>query len=206
MLVAVAVVILAAGAAAATVALRGSDRSRPTVVLACGPSLGAIRAGLLPTVAHPLSCAKQMTLARASASLGVQLVLPQTTLVRTSNLGRVWAVVSHRAGRKTGATVAATFPAQGVIIEYERPAPSSGSAAFFRRLAKGIPASKVVSLKGTPALVIRQNSDMNRNNFGSVIFRLGGSEVRVMAHRDQATLEALALSILNRATASRNSA
>jgi hypothetical protein len=205
LLVAVAVVALAAGAASATVALRGSDRSRPTVVL-CGPSLGLIRAGLLPSVAHPLSCASRMTLAKANASLGVPLVLPKTALIRPSDLGRVWGIVSYRAGRKTGAIVAATFPAQGVIVEYERPAPSNGSAAHFQAIAEGIPAAKVVYLNGTPAFVTRQKSDMNRNNFGGVLFNLGGSEVRVLAHRDQATLEGLALSILNRSTASRNGA
>jgi hypothetical protein len=202
LLVAVAVILLAAGAASATVVLRGSDRSRPTVVL-CGPSLGL---GLLPSVAHPLSCATRMTPAKANASLGVPLVLPKTALVRPSDMGRVWGIVSHRAGRRTGATVAATFPAQGVIIEYNRPAPSNGSAAHFQAVAEGIPAAKAVRLNGTPALVIRQNSDMNRNNFGGVLFNLNGSEVRVLAHRDQATLEGLALSILNRSTASRNGA
>lgn len=93
----------------------------------------------------------------------------------------------------------------GVIVEYQRPAPSNGSAAHFQAIAKGISAAKVVDLKGTAALAIRQNSDVNRNNFGVVIFKRGGSEVRVMARNDQATLEALALSILNQSTASKSS-
>lgn len=72
-------------------------------------------------------------------------------------------------------------------------------------MAKGLPAS-VVDLKGTPALVIRQDSDVTGRNFGVVIFKRSGAEVRVMGHNDQATLEALARSIINQSTASRSSA
>jgi hypothetical protein len=205
-LVATAVVLVAGGGAGAAILGSSSSAVAPgsrasRVAGVCGVSLGAVRAGLLPTVAQPLSCAKRMTLAGAGAALGVPLVLPKTLLGRSTSVGAVWGIVSHRAGRKTGAVVAATFPAQGVIIEYERPAPSSGSAAHFQAMANGIPAAKVVNLRGTPAFVTQQNADANGNNFGAVLFNLGGSEVSVMAHRDEATLEALALSILKQSTA-----
>jgi hypothetical protein len=207
LLVAVGAVMLVGGAATATVAVHGSERSRPAVVLACGPPLGAIRAGLLPTVAHPLSCAHRVTLANAAASLGVHLVLPKTTLVRPSEVGPVWSVLERR---KHG-VVAVTFPTQGVIVQYERPVPFSGKAqAHFRRMAQGMRAdglhAKIVDLNGTAAFAIQQDFDSNRNNFGVVTFKLGDSEVRVMAHRDQPTLRALARSILSQSKASRATA
>jgi hypothetical protein len=66
-------------------------------------------------------------------------------------------------------------------------------------VAKGIHDAEVIRLGGgLPALVVKQNSDMTRHNFGAIIFNLAGDEIRVMGHDDQATLEALALSILNR--------
>jgi hypothetical protein len=151
-----------------------------------------------------------MTLAQATASLGVPLALPTTTLVGPSDLGPVWGSVEDRKGRKNG-VVAVTFPAQGVIVEYNRPVPFSGQAlTHFRRMAQGMRADglpvKVVDLKGTPAFVIRQDSDQTGHNFGVVIFKLHGIEVSVMGHNDQSTLEALALSILNQSAGSPTSA
>jgi hypothetical protein len=103
-------------------------------------------------------------------------------------------------GRPSAGTtdVAVTFPSRRVIVEYERPAPSSGSASHFQAVAKGIHHAQVVRLGGDlPALVVKQNSDMTGHNFGVVIFNMAGSEIRVMGHNDETTLEASALSILN---------
>lgn len=173
-------------AAALVLAAVGGCGGASRTVIACGSSLAL---GSHPTVAHPLSCAKRTTLARAAASVRVPLVLPKTMAVRPSDVGPVWTDISKRPARK-GGTVAVTFPAQGVIVEYTRPVPFSGQPLpHFQRMAKGLPAS-VVDLKGTPALVIRQDSDVTGRNFGVVIFKRSGAEVRVMGHNDQATLEA----------------
>jgi len=92
-----------------------------------------------------------------------------------------------------------TFPSRRVIVEYERPAPSNGSASHFAAMAKGMNDAQVVRLGGSvPAFAVKQNSDMTRHNFGVIIFNVAGSEIRVMGHDDEATLEASALSILNR--------
>jgi hypothetical protein len=49
---------------------------------------------------------------------------------------------------------------------------------------------------------VRENSDQTRANFGVVAFEVNGSEIRVMGHNDDATLETIAESILNRTAGS----
>lgn len=155
----------------------------------------------LPTVAHPLApSANQVTLAAASSALdsstsstpASSLVLPSTTSVQPSEAGPVWEAT---AGSQT--TVAVTFPAQGLIVEYLRPAPYTDPQTGYEQLAQGINASQVVDLNGTPALVIQQDSDQTGANFGVVAFEVDGSEVRVMGHDTSSTLEQLAQSILD---------
>jgi hypothetical protein len=104
----------------------------------------------------------------------------------------------HSGKHSAGITdVAVTFPSRRVIVEYERPAPSNGSAAHFQAMARGINDAKVVRLGGrVPALSIKQNSDMTHANFGTIIFNVGGSEVRVMGHYSRDTLQRMAQSIL----------
>ena len=100
--------------------------------------------------------------------------------------------------------MAVTFPSQGVIVGYTRPAPSNGSAAHFQAMLhsmlspSGVPEGEVITLNGTvPALAVRQNSDETGVNFGAIIFNVGDSEVSVIGHKDQATLTDLASSILS---------
>jgi hypothetical protein len=124
------------------------------------------------------------------------VVLPNSAPIAPSDAGRVWIV--HSGKRSAGITdVAVTFPSRRVIVEYERPAPSNGSAAHFQAMARGINGAKVVRLGGrVPALSIKQNSDMTHSNFGTIIFNVGGIEVRVMAHYSRDTLQLMAQSIL----------
>ena len=151
-----------------------------------------------PTLAHPLVCGRRTTLTKASAALGGRLVLPDSALVRPSDAGPVWMV--HSGKQSAGTTdVAVTFPSQHVIVEYDRPASSNGSAGHFRAVAEGFHEARVVRLGGrVPALVTKQNSDSDGHNFGSIIFNLAGGEIRVLGHDDEATLEASAVSILKR--------
>jgi hypothetical protein len=105
----------------------------------------------------------------------------------------------HSGKPSAGTTnVAVTFPSRRVIVEYERPAPSNGSAAHFQAVAEGFNHATVVRLGGVPALVMRQNSDSTGHNFGAIAFNMAGTEIRVLGHNDEPTLEAWALSILNR--------
>ena len=107
----------------------------------------------------------------------------------------------HTGTRSGGITVVAvTFPSQRVIVEYTRPAPSNGSAAHFRAVGQGVN-GQVIRLGGrVPALAIMQNSDMTRANFGTIIFNVGDSEIRVMGHYRRDTLQRVAQSILEGST------
>ena len=165
----------------------------------------------LPTLAHPLplDLAKQVTLAEAQATLGAPIVLPNTGFVQPSDVGPVWLDSPHdKDGNPVMTNVAVTFPSQGVMVGYTRPAPSDGSAAHFQAMAQSMPSpsggseGQVISLDGgVPALVVKQNSDDTGHNFGAVFFNMAGSEVAVMGHDDEATLESLALSILSQSEA-----
>jgi hypothetical protein len=164
----------------------------------------------MPTVAKPLPAfadAKQTTLANAQTALGQTVVLPQTAVLTPSDAGPVWmdSLTDQQTGVTT-TTVAVTFPAQGMIIGYTRPAPSDGSAAHFQAMAQSMPSpsgaseGQVISLNGgVPALAVQENSDDTGANFGGITFNFGGAEITVRGHTDEATLQSLAESILARA-------
>jgi hypothetical protein len=135
-------------------------------------------------------------MANATSALGSSIVLPSTTSVQPSAAGAVW---EGSVGSST--TVAVTFPAQGMIIGYMRPAPYADPATEYQSMSQGIPSSQVVQLNATtPAIVIAENSDETGANFGVVAFQINGTEVRVMGHSDGSTLEGIARSILARST------
>lgn len=198
------------GAALCAVVFTGALGGAKTHV-ANGGSASLIGSGVTntlsgpPTLAHPLpSFAEQTTLGDATATLGAPIVLPNTSLVQPSDAGPVWvASLNDEQGKPAVTTVAVTFPSRGVIVEYTRPAPSDGTAAHFQAMAQGMVSpdgtqiARVVSLNGLPALAVQQNSDETGTNFGAIIFNLAGSEIRILGHTDQATLETSALSILN---------
>lgn len=164
----------------------------------------------LPTVAQPLPAfaAKQTTLAKAQTALGQTIVLPQTAVLTPSDAGPVWMdSLTNQESGVTTTNVAVTFPAQGMIIGYTRPAPSDGSAAHFQAMTQSMPSpsgaseGQVISLNGgVPALAVQENSDDTGANFGSIIFNVGGAEVSVQGHNDQATLKMIAQSILSRSS------
>ena len=92
--------------------------------------------------------------------------------------------------------MAVTFPSQGLIVQYLQPAPFSDPQTGFQQMAQGIAGAEEIDLNGTPALAIPQNSDNTGQNFGVVAFQADGGEVAVMGHKDSATLEGIAKSIL----------
>jgi hypothetical protein len=169
-------------------------------VIFAGPGSrpGATEASLAPelpgpTLARPLlPPAHQVALADATSAFGAPIVLPNTTLVEPSNAGPVWEGSSG-----TSTTVAVTYPSQGVMIIYIRPAPFSDPVAAYQGFTQSLPESQVVQLNGTPAWLLPQNSDDTGANFGAVLFEVNGTEVRVMGHNDAATLEGIAQSILS---------
>lgn len=131
-------------------------------------------------------------MADATTAFGSAIALPNSSALQPADAGPVWASVGP--GQ---ATVAVTFPSQGIYIDYIKPAPHADPASGLQDMAKGFPASKVVQLNGTtPALYIPQNSDDTGASPGVVLFETNGAEVRIVGHDDEATLEAIAQSIL----------
>lgn len=180
-----ALLLLAAGLAFASVQLARPSSGHTTTL---APELPG------PTLSRPLlPPAHQVALADATKAFGAPVVLPNTALVQPSGAGPVWV-----GGNSAGTTVAVTYPSQGVMVIYIRPASFSDPVATYQGFTQSLPESQVIQLNGTPAWVLPENSDDTGANFGAVLFEVNGSEVRVMGHNDNTTLEGIAQSILNR--------
>ena len=146
-----------------------------------------------PTVAHPLApTATQVSLAHATATFGSPIALPNTSAVQPSDLGPVWEISTPG-----GTWVAVTFPSKGVFIQYGRPAPPD-PASYFRETAAAFPGTHLVQLNGTTPGVYMQGNDGSGTNV--VDFENNGADVRVFGKDDEATLEAMAQSILTQLT------
>lgn len=149
-----------------------------------------------PTLSRPLlPPAHQVALADAMNAFGAPVVLPDTAAVQPSDAGPVWEGTGS-----AGTTLAVTYPSQGVMIVYIRPAPYSDPVTTYQGFTQSLPGSQVVQLNGTPAWVLPQNSDDTGANFGAVLFEVNGSEVRVMGHNTEPALEGIAQSILARSS------
>jgi hypothetical protein len=159
---------------------------------------GAFQLLPTPTLKHPLPPgAKQVTLSQATRTLGAPIVLPHASLAAPPDAGAVWAETPPGA-----ALVAVTFPLAGLIVLYQHPAEFTDPAARFAAIAHGKPGFHVVELNGVAGLAIDQNSDSTGDNFGSIEFVSGGNSVTVMGRYDEATLRAVAQSIVDRSSSS----
>lgn len=188
--VAVALVGAALAASLIGVFVSGGSPPRSVVVRSAEPT---------PTIARPLPrpTAREVSLQDAAAALGAPIVLPDTSLVGRSDVGAVWIDTS------TPVTdVAVTFPAQGIIVQYSRPVfyPKTESvSALYESEAKSNPGTSVTDLNGVPALATEQNSDQTEANFGSIEFVAHGTVIGVLGHYDEASLKAIAQSIVDQA-------
>jgi hypothetical protein len=136
--------------------------------------------------------AQPITLTDAPDTLGGPVVLPENSFVRPSDAGAVWGATAE-AGQ---AGVGVAFPAQRLIIQYERP-PIPDPLAIFQGMAKEDPGSELIYLNGgVPAIAMAQTSDPS--SWGSIQFVAGGTTITVLGHDDQATLQSVAQSILDR--------
>jgi hypothetical protein len=184
-MIASALVVVAAGASAIVISTAHESQSRASILMPWLPG---------PTLQAPLgSDAQQTTLAAASGALGAPLVLPATASAQASSVGAVWKVTSS-----AGTMAAVTFPSAGMMVEYRRPVPYSDPSTEYQALTQSVPSSQAISLSGTPAFFIPQNSDSTGANFGVVLFVQNGTEIRVMGHSDGAALEDIAQSIIDR--------
>ena len=148
-----------------------------------------------PTLAHPLVGAEEVSLADATKAFGAPIVLPDTALVGPSDAGAVW-LQSHVPGIHA---VAIAFPGPQIIVWYLPNELTGAPLAEYTAIAKGLSGAHVVDLGGVPGLAIAQNSDSTGANFGSLGFVIGGTEIVVLGHYDDATLRSIAQSIVDQA-------
>jgi hypothetical protein len=186
--VAVGLICVAVGATVATISLGGGHRNITTSGQKgpLGPPDG--------TVTHPLLSGAQVSLAQATSIFGSPIVLPSTSAVQPSDLGPIWAV-----SVKGGATVAVTFPSKGIWISYDRatpddPASQIDPARHYKDMATAFAGSELVQLNGTtPGIYMPANDGSGTN---AVDFEANGAEIHVRGNNDEATLVAIAQSIL----------
>lgn len=148
-----------------------------------------------PTLAHPLPPgSQQVSLSDATTALGAPIALPDTSLVGPSDVGPVWLqdVSPH------WVSVAVTFPEARIIVLYMRPTSyPQPPLPLYESEAKTQPGASLVNLTGVPGLATEQNTDSTGRNFGSIEFVAGGTQVGVLGHYDEATLQAVAQSIVD---------
>jgi hypothetical protein len=192
----VGVVLAAALTVIAAVAFGAVELTRPGVqqdTTTQGPS-GPL--GPPPTtLARPLGAAGvQVSLAQATTMFGSPLALPNTPVVRPSEMGPVWAF-----SVTGGTTVAVTFPSKGVWVSYDRAAPGDPAsqidpATHYKDMATAFAGSQLVRLnRTTPAIYVPANDGSGTN---AVDFEANGAEIEVYGNNDEATLAAIAESIL----------
>ena len=140
---------------------------------------------------------KEVTLANAAAALKAPVVLPDTALVRPEDAGPVWAWSNGTQG-----LVAVTYPAQGVVIRYQRPFVGADPLSTFAYISTESPSSHLISLGGVPALAIPPSPDEFQIHFGRLLFESNGLEIEVWGHYDEATLQSVAQSIVDRSGSS----
>lgn len=93
--------------------------------------------------------------------------------------------------------VTVTFPSQDLIIDYERPAPPD-PLTYFQATTKETSRSKLIWLGSTPASYNPGTSDY----WASIEVIAGGATIGVLGHTDEASLQAVAQSIVDRSGAS----
>lgn len=193
---AVAAALLAAtGAASAISVFTLAGRHAPTSKAVRGSQPGIVGFGGMATLSQPLPpFGKQVSMADASSGLGTSVTLPNLALVSPADAGSVWMASLQGPSGERSVSVAVTFPSQGLIIRYSRP-PIPDPQSNFENFVQDSPGSQVVSLNGgVPALAIAQLPD--GSNWGSIEFVAGGTNIVVMGHDDEATLQSVAQSIL----------
>jgi len=130
-----------------------------------------------------------------TSAAGGTIVLPDTPQVTPPDAGAVW---MNQAGN-VAVAVAVTFPGQGLIITYTRPAVSNPSS-YIQQAVSEEPGSQLISLNGVPAWGIPEPS--NGSNWGLIQFIAGGAIIQIDGHTDLASLQTVAQSIVDRSTTS----
>ncbi len=141
----------------------------------------------------PIGGGKRVTLANAAAAIDAPVVLPNTSLVRPADAGPVWAWSNGADG-----LVVVTYPGKVLVIRYQRPFVGGDPLSTFTSVSKEIPSSHLIRLGGVPALAIPPNPDYHQIHFGRILFESNNLEIEVWGNYDEATLQSVAQSIVDR--------
>jgi hypothetical protein len=137
-----------------------------------------------------------VSLRKAATALGGSILLPDTANVSASDIGAVWMNQAH--GEETQTAVAVTFPTQRLIISYEEPAVPPALIRRWGQHRHGAKSLvKLVWLAGVPADAYPQRPE----SWGSIQFVARGATTVVLGHTDEASLRAVAQSMVDRASA-----
>jgi hypothetical protein len=146
----------------------------------------------------PVPGAKEVTESEAIGGLGGTIVLPDTPSVAPSDAGAFWMNQAHGETKSASqTTVVVTFPAQGLRISYERPAVIN-PLAYIQESVKEEPGSQLVWLGKVPAWLIPEPQDGSHP--GVIQFVAAGATIQVDGNTDVASLQAVAQSIVDRAS------
>ena len=137
----------------------------------------------------------------AVSAWGGAIPLPDTHQVSASDVGTVWLnQVPGETKSDTQTGVGVTFPSQGLIIGYARPG-LPDPLAYFQAIDKLGEGSTLIWLdSNTPALYTPEPA--NESDWGKIEIDAGGALIYVLGHTDKASLQAVAQSIVKRATTS----
>jgi hypothetical protein len=146
----------------------------------------------------------ELSLSDASTTLGAPIVLPKTQLVQPSDAARLASVACRPEGTAaTPCQVTVGFPSLKVhyvplTIRYLRPV-RANLAASYNDVIRQIKGAKFISIAGEQALFVPR---LQGAYPGWLEFVAGGTDVTAQGNYDEATLRAIAESILTQAVAS----
>ena len=200
----------------------GMDRQRIALLLLCTCAAGATAFALLrstsspsgrltgpsaqeyisPTLARPLPYGKRVSMSDAVSAWGGALPLPDTPQVHASDVGTV-SLDQVPGGTNPETGVGVSFPSQGLIVMYSRPA-LPDPLAYFQHIDKLRRGSSLIWLDSrTPALYTPGAPDAaDESEWGKLSTAADGAWIYVFGDMDEASLRAVAQSIVNRASTS----
>ena len=152
------------------------------------------------SVSQPLHDASVVTLSQAAADLGSALPLPSTQLAGSSTLGQVTQAQDLNEDGSTSDTVAVSYPASNLVVEYQNPAPYSDAATAYQAYVDQTPATlaglaSVGNVDGYPALILELNKGATGDNSASVEFVIGKIRIAVIGYQPSKSLLPIAESI-----------
>jgi hypothetical protein len=194
----IALLLLCACAAGATAFVLVRSTASPNGRVS-GPS-GAQGPYVTPTLAQPFPGANEVSMSDAVSAWGGAIPLPDTPQVADSDVGKtVWLNQVPGETKSDNETfVGVTFTSQDLIIGYSRPA-LPDPLAYFQAIDKLGEGSTLIWLdSSTPALYTPEPPD--GSDWGKIEIVAGGALIYVLGHTDKASLQAVAQSIVNRAS------